>query len=315
MSDIISFIKPSADEAVAFITMFFILIVSLQLYQSMVITNRVRNDSLCYKNKINGINDTISVNVQNTDGTSLYGINYNIPNKSVALSCMCPTGNVANKFDNIKVYGFDTHTSQYSGSLWCSCDSQYSYPYSNIFGSAEQADFFAVIRQFIINSWFNSIIIAPESADLYEKIINDSITMNAVNNTISNNIGIIINVSINYSSFLHPPSGVETIVSLASNDSEKTLIKNTILSKTVFLDPHTPNPNPLFSNLRYYDNLSLKQPVEFKDSDNIIIATYLVQGFQMQSEYSKNFNYSGDPDVIRYMQTDDTYVFDRNLTH
>ena len=300
MSDIISFIKPSADEAVAFITMFFILIVSLQLYQSMVITNRVKNDSLCYKNKINGINDTISVNVQNTDGTSLYGINYNIPNKSVALSCMCPTGNVANKFDNIKVYGFDTHISQYSGSLWCSCDSQYSYPYSNIFGSAEQADFFAVIRQILINTWFSVDI----NLSSYENIINDSINISAVNNTNNTNIGIIINVLID-----------STALSLTTSNAGTTVIADNLNEIITLLDPHTPNPNPLFSNLRYYDNLSLKTPPGAVANNNKIIATYLVQGFQMQSEYSKNFNYSGDPDVIRYMETDDTYVFDRNLTH
>ena len=253
-----------------FIIMFFILVVSIQLFQAMKITSDVN------KNKYKIANNTAkNVTVQNIDGVTLYNINYDIPNKGISMSCGCPKGDVVNKFENIKVYNYNTHTSQYADTLVCACDSQYSLPMTPIFGSAEEEGFIDIIKYII-----------------YDKIGQDkdkakSIIDNMKYTIGSNNNEIIITVVINSDN-----GGLQSCLTAGNRDA-------TML--------------PYFINAKYPYNFTISPNSKVDNASNITGVYIIENGIQLESDYTSQFVYKGDPELIRYMQSNDNYIFENDL--
>jgi len=251
--------------------MFFILVLSIQLFQAMKITSDVQKNT--QKQKITK-NTAKNVTVQNIDGVSLYNINYDIPNKGISMSCGCPKGDVVNKFENIKVYNYNTHTSQYADTLICGCDSQYSLPITPIFGSAEEDGFINIIKNIIYD-----IIITSDSKKV------DS-TINTMKYTIlSKNNEIIITVEIT--------SDNVNLQSILTHDS-------TML--------------PYFINAKYPYSFRIS-PDSKVETGNIIKGIYIIENkeLELESDYTSQFVYKGDPELIRYMKSNDNYIFENDL--
>jgi len=288
MVDIKDFIKEFKEkhfklsEILAVIAITVIVCILIQLYQGFIVRKAVIKDSYCYNNKNNPITNT-SVQVQNLDGVQLYSVTYDLPNKDVAINCTCPTGDVVNKFENIKIYNYQTHSAD-SASKYCNCNSQYGVPNVTIFDENKLNGFLDSILGYIrkcLNTSSDNINITQISID------------SVIGETTSSNQTITIPINYNYES------------ASISTDDINTL--NTCLGNLNNIQAYMQNTQ--FAN----DDIHITSSPVNNNSSSTISVTYTLKGYVLEDEYTTQFMYSGDPDAIRFMKNNDTYLFDRNL--
>lgn len=367
----LEWMKPSLLEIITYIPIFVISIILIQLFQSMIIKKKVQKTSRCYQLKYS-IKTPTTVNVKNTDGVSLYNIKYDIAHKTMSLDCACPTGATVNTFNNIKLYNFATHASEY-GHLTCSCDSQYGNSEKMIateeyllntlrnqhiqsikddiyskttLTDAENTDFINFLNSITVSykpGFFNvgkymDDVIAEQGIRL---TLNDSsknnikgIVTNIIRNVLVGDIDISLKSTIknnlikNNSNLSQEELAIifiivdtlnNPIINKGNNVIEYTIhIKfpsnsNNGVNKSLMMNPGV---------LAEYKNKSIKDLIKIYygtrgtindvNGDSIdIIINY--DGTILQSEESKDFVYEGNPDIIRYMESDDMNIFERNI--
>lgn len=367
----LEWMKPSLSEFIVYILIFIIAVVLIQLFESMSIKKKVQKTSRCYQLKYS-IKTPTEITVKNNDGTSLYNIKYDIAHKNMSLNCACPTGATVNEFNNIKLYNFATHASEY-GHLLCNCDSQYGNTKKSIKTEEEllntlRFQHIESIKHIIYSitslteqenkdfkNFLNTITVTykPGFFDV-DNYINEVITNNRINlnlnessqknirdiltiiiqNVISGDIDISLKSSIKNNLIKNNPNLSKqelnilfvildtldnSVINKGNNVIEYTINmnfpsdSNHILNKTLIMNQDVLDEykNKSIKNIikMYYNTIGKVTDID-SFSINIVIN---YKGDILQSEDAKDFVYDGNPDIIRYMQSDDMNIFERDI--
>lgn len=342
----LQWMKPGVTELITFVTMFVILVILVQIFQSMYIKKKVQKTSKCYQLKYR-VQTPTNINVKNTDGVSLYNIKYDIANKQMNLDCACPTGDTVNKFNNIKVYNFATHASEYAH-LNCQCDSQYGTLNKNVkteeqifsmkyfiqskikdtlqldINNPNYKTFLNKIRVSYKPSFFDSTKYIEETIRTHGNALaltQDSrstiktVLDNIISFVLSGEIDISLKSSIKNNIIKNNPNLSHdelNILFLIINKLDNNVINrgNNVIEYIIFLDFNdiSNDKDRIIQLVR-----SLYNNSNVTDNNNEVNITVQNEGTILQSENSKDFVYEGNPDIIRYMESDDMNIFERDI--
>lgn len=365
--------KPGLSEITAYIPMYIILVLLIQLFQSMSVKNKVQKTSRCYQLKYSTKVPT-SVSVKSINGDPLYNIKYDIAKKTMSLDCACPVGETVNTFNNIKLYNFATHASEY-GHLTCPCDSQYS----NINNDVVDENSLIAGNNYIIDAIKNAIfqlVILNESQNnqlieflnnniklsykpgLFDvtKFINEMTTIQQsilgltsesvsniinliniiVSHVIDGNIDITLKSSIKNNVIANNPNLTQpelNIIFIILDTLDNNVINkgNNVIEYTNTITFPTDTSHVVKMSNLWKPEVSQEFKNRYSDIEKLIIKLYTnadftytnssnkyvfrknIEGSILQSENSKDYMYEGNPDIIRYIESNDMNIFERNI--